>query len=491
MLLGAERGKIRLPISRHQRFILVYEGKLLGLALGFGFLIVGVYWSHPNPVLEGEGIYDLSPGESVRVKLKSGQRRTLTLRSFHERTEPYFESAYSSFTSAVVAADLEVEIDGMKKTFPGGPFRRPITINGLSVLLSLTQGWTGGIDPEPLSKAVRLEVQDASLPWVGTQSLTFPIRNYLWQCSNYMHTFLGIAVNQQKLYYHRGEDYGMIPDREAVLAMGDGILATMPDPKGDGESNSVAYDTLEGSRIIYDHMNSPHIRADLGPGSQVRIGEVIGLTGNTWQGRPVDDPHLHVEIQRGAQRRNSFPGLVAAYQQSHPGAVLPIGGGWRHVWKGDTIELDGSFSIASPGRRIVKYEWSFHDGQKASTSKVSKAYAHPGTYSEQLQVTDDRGTSDLGFTEVFVLDQEVKRPPPFGWINYYPIRAIRPGTVVQFLVRSSNMRPESIDYGDGTRVPWKETTEHSYDHRGLFVVTFRGGDIGAGVGVFHVRVVVE
>jgi murein DD-endopeptidase MepM/ murein hydrolase activator NlpD len=469
----------------------MYKRKLLGLALGFGFLIVGVHWSHPNPVSKGEGIYDLSLGESVKVKLKNGQSRTLTLLNFHERTEPYFESAFSSFTSAVVAADLEVEVDEVKVTFPGGPFRMPISINGLSVLLSLTQGWTGGIDPEPLSKAVRLEVQDASLPWVGTQPMTFPIRNYLWQCSNYMHTFLGIAVNQQKLYYHRGEDYGMIPDREAVLAMSDGTIVTMPGSKGDGESNSVAYDTFEGSRIVYDHMNSPHIRSDLGPGRHVRIGEVLGLTGNTWQGKPVDDPHLHVEVQAGTQRRNSFPCLVAAYQQSHPGAVLSIGGGWRHVWKGDTIELDGFLSIASPGRKIVKYEWTFHDGQKASTSKAHKAYTHAGTYSEQLQVTDDRGTSDLGFTEVFVLDREVKRPPPFGWINYYPVHAIRPGTVVQFLVRSSNMRPESIDYGDGTCVPWKETTEHSYKLPGLYVVTFRGGDSGSGVGVFHVRVVVD
>jgi hypothetical protein len=63
----------------------------------------------------------------------------------------------------------------------------------------------------------------------------------------------------------------------------------------------------------------------------------------------------------------------------------------------------------------------------------------------------------------------------------------------QFALRRINLTipPESIDYGDGTRVPWKETTEHSYKHPGLYVVTFRGGDNGSGTGVFHVRVVVE
>ena len=128
---------------------------------------------------------------------------------------------------------------------------------------------------------------------------------------------------------------------------------------------------------------------------------------------------------------------------------------------------------------------------RSSGPSVPKRYDEPGAYSEQLTITDDRGRSDSDFVEVFVLSPSQKTPPPYVWINYYPVRGIRPGTEVRFLTRHANLRNLSIDYGDGVRQPWAEKTTHSYQRPGLYVVTVRGESAGAGPGVFHVRVIVE
>ncbi len=441
----------------------------------------------------GPQVVELSAGESAKIQLATGKSKMLKLVSIRESTEPYFESAEGKIISAVVRAELSVEVDGVKGNVVGGPFRMPSTVNGLAILLSCTRNWGGGISPDPLSKEVRLEIADASKPWVGPGRFSFPMRNYRWRVMNYQHTYLGVAVNQARLYYHRGEDMGMIPDMDQALAIVKAEIKKVPGPKGDGASNSVVLEDGEGLRFRYAHMNTPHILPTLQPGSRVNRGEPMGLTGNTWRGGPVKDPHLHVEARDATTDifRNSFPMIVAAYRASYPGESMPIAGGWRHLLGDESVTLDGSLSLPGEGRKITSYEWRFTSGETAKGSSATRRYPQPGTYSEELRITDDRGVTALDFVEVFVLSPQQKTPPPYALINYYPVRGIRPGVEVQFLTRYSNMKNVSIDYGDGAREPWTERSTHKYAKPGTFIATVRGENNGSGPGTFHVKVIVE
>ena len=438
-------------------------------------------------------IVDLAVGGTCEVKLANGKTKTLKLISYRDETEPYFESANHAFANAVVRAEVVISVDGVQRTLTGGPFCMPQEMDGLWVLVNATRGWVGGIEPDHLAKDVRLEVKDSSRPFYDANRFVFPIRNYRWRAMNYQHTYLGVVVNQPKLYYHRGEDMGMIPDREEALAMTEGVVTKVPGPLGDGDSNDLKFDDPTGLAFYYAHMNAPNVLPELAPGSRLRQGAMLGLTGNTWQGKPVEDPHLHVEVDvKGSEGfHDSFPIFVAAYHHDFPQELLPIAGGWHHLWEGGTLELDGSLSLAGLGRRIVSHEWTFTDGSRARGARVTRPYLHAGAYSERLRVTDDRGRSDIDFVEVFVLNHEQRVPPPYAWINYYPIRGIRPGTPVLFLTRYSNLRGVTIDFGDGTEIPYREVAAHRYRRRGTYVVEVRGQDAGAGPGIFHVRVIVD
>jgi len=433
-------------------------------------------------------LFEMNAGDAVRVG-----RRTVRFLGLTERTEPYFQSADGKIVDAMVSAEIAVEIDGRRRTFTGGPFRMPAVLDGLAFLLGGTRNWSGGIVPDPLAKEVRLEIRDASRPWVDPGSLVFPIRNYRWRAAGYQHTYLALAMGQARVYYHRGEDMGMIPDLDQALAMKRLRVVAVPGLKGDGKSNSVTLEDAAGLVFRYAHMNTPHILPSLVPGVWLEAGAPLGLTGNTWQGGPVSDPHLHVEVRDAATGtfRNTFPLIVAAYRHSYPGELLPIGGGWRHLYAGESITLDGSLSLAGTGRKIVSYAWEFTDGSRADGPAVTRTYARPGTYSERLMVTDDRGRRDSDFVEVFVLERGAKQGAPYGFIDYYPVRGIRPGTEVRFHTRYPRGPDVTIDFGDGSRIPYAETATHRFAAPGTYVVTVSGPDRGAGPGTLRARVVVS
>lgn len=437
---------------------------------------------------------ELRRGEAATIDVPGGPARTLKLIALEERTEPYFESATGSIAQAVVEARLILELDGRRFELTGGPFRLPSAFGGLSFLLACTRNWAGGIAADPLRADARVEVAVSAGAWSAGSPL-FPVRNYRWRGMNYQHTFLALAVNQARVYYHRGEDFGMIPDLEEVLSATGGDVAVVPGPKGDGQSNGFVVRGADGLHYRYAHMNAANIDPALQPGVSVKRGQRLGLTGNTWQGKPVSDPHLHLDVATPGehrQYRNTFPMIAAAYQAAYPDELLPIAGGWRHVYANSDLRLDGSLSLpARQGGRIVSYRWTFHDGSTAQGPVVTRRYASAGAYSERLTVRDDQGREASDFVEVFVLSLEQRKPPPYAWINYFPIRGVRAGDEVRFQTRFSNLRDVTIEFGDGQSAPYSLESRHRYAKPGEYVVTVRGADSGSGEGVFHVCVIVE
>ena len=448
-------------------------------------------WLIATGAVADPGILELNVGEAREVVLPGGRTTVIRLRSYLERTEPFYQSADTQFVDAVVSADVALEVDGVQHTVTGGPFRLPVTVNGVAVLVACTRGWAGGIFADGLTRDVRLEVSDARTPWTEPERFVYPIRNYRWRASNYQHTYLGVVVNQARLYYHRGEDLGMIPDLEQTRAMSDGRLSRVPPPGGDGDSNDLWVEDAGGMTTRYLHMNAAGIDPLLSEGDGVRQGQALGLAGNTYAGHCSPSPHLHVSMHDGDVYRNTFPLFVAAYRHRFPGELLPIAGNVRHLYAGEEITLDGSLSLAGNGAQIESYQWTFTDGGRANAPRVRRRYPQPGVYSEELRVTDNQGRTDRDFVEVFVFSRTLGMRPPRAWINYYPIRGIRPGTEVRFLIRYKNIRDLTIDYGDGTQQPYAEWTTHRYAKPGNYVVSVKGEDAGAGPGTFRVRVIVE
>ncbi len=436
-------------------------------------------------------VCELNQGETCQVWDAAALPRKIKLLSVKERTEPYFEAAGSRVVDAVAGAALEIEIDGRPFALEAGPYTMPQELGGLRILVSGLRGAAGGIVPDPLEKDVRLEIQDASLPFYARKRLVFPVADERWAASSYRNTFLGLAPGQPRIYYHRGEDFGHVPDRDDVVTMTDGSVATIPGPHGDGASNSVVIRDLKGVAIRYAHMNALHLRRGLQPGDEVRCGERLGKTGNTWQGLPSEDPHLHIEAKLHGTFLNSFPLVVEAYRRVHPDEILAVAGGVRYLYAGEEIELDGSRTLPPRGRKIVTWEWLFTDGARASGAHVRRRYSRPGVYSEALHVIDDKGAEAWGFLQVNVLPRRPQHQPPYALINYYPVRGIRPGTPVRVESAVRGMKDVQVDFGDGTAVPWKDRLTHRYQRPGTYLVTLSGEDAGAGPGIFRTAVVVE
>jgi PKD repeat protein len=74
----------------------------------------------------------------------------------------------------------------------------------------------------------------------------------------------------------------------------------------------------------------------------------------------------------------------------------------RSPTPGQTVVFNGTGSTAAAGRRIVRYDWTFGDGETGSGPQTSHAYSQAGAYTVVLTVTDDAGRTDTDDIDVFV-----------------------------------------------------------------------------------------
>jgi len=176
------------------------------------------------------------------------------------------------------------------------------------------------------------------------------------------------------------------------------------------------------------------------------------------------------------------------------------------VYTDEIVQLDASKSWTKADK-IVKYEWTFCEGTRATGNTVKRVYKRAGQYSEIVKVTDSAGNFAYDFAVVYVIDRKhPERVPPAIHANYYPTFGLRANDEVMFKVRSFGTQhgEEVWDFGDqSSKVKVRSDgntnqhnpdgyalTQHRYRKAGDYIVTVRRSDEHGyeAVGHLHVRI---
>jgi murein DD-endopeptidase MepM/ murein hydrolase activator NlpD len=376
------------------------------------------------------------------------------------------------------------------------PYQMPVTVEGLRIYVenvkqldeSALYGKCGD-----MIKQVRISVCLEDEPW-GPEDIVFPIDDYIWRSAVYNNTWSSLVPFNQ-LYYHRGEDYGAIPDYLNVVSPVDGIIFQTPLPDGDGQSNAIYVEGDNGLRFRLSHMNIESIQKKYSEGTQVKAGTILAKTGMTWSGKrsQVSDPHLHIDITIRDVKLASFPFLMEAYLRKYPEPILAIAGGYRFACPGQPVQLDAGRTISRDNQSINDFKWNLSNGKIVNDKETTIIYDKPGLYSEELLVENEEGYQDRDFLYVRVSDSTKARNIAYGWAYYYPLRGIKPGMEILFWNRLINTCSDvKINFGDN--LDWFPITKeiiHKYDKTGKYVVTLKSNGPGDEPVSLKMEVVVE
>ncbi|HEX2948430.1 MAG TPA: hypothetical protein VHV83_02490 [Armatimonadota bacterium] len=419
---------------------------------------------------------ELKKGETYTVKRQVKKETVtykLTLLAVREIWEPDYYISNNPGHRTLAKAEVDVDVSGMKATLLLRPYQQPVTVNGLQLYVEATKNWGTMEQLYPLTDMtgdVRLSICAAGEGW-GPDDLLFPIKNYRWRSATYQNTWTSL-VPYNAHYYHRGEDFGAIPDILLLQAIAAGEITMTPVPNGDGKSNSLTIKTADGIDIRFAHMNIETIDHTLTLGTKVTAGHVVAKTGCTWNGQrsQSSDPHVHVDFSDGNTAFSAYPFLTSAYFRVYPDVLLPVSGGYYFTVPGGQVELDGSRSQARPGHSIKKMYWVLHSGENVEGSLAVAKYDTPGLYSEELHVIADDGTEDRDFAQVRVYSTNESNTW-CGWAYYSPTRNIKPGDPVTF--RNRLLGGVTFDPGDGSpMIPFGDgDLTHTYLAPGIYTVT--------------------
>ncbi|WP_373264362.1 PKD domain-containing protein [Hungatella hathewayi] len=436
--------------------------------------------------------YELSVGEVITGAFDGDNLFTVRLIGVESYYEPFYQSG--KWYDIFLKAKVDMEVNGVAASLWCKPYQTPVNVAGLNILVDLVKGVAGGLHKCHLDGDIRFSGRDANLPWIS-ENYCFPIRDYKWKGSNYIHTwngFVSIDSSTETIYYHRGEDFGAVPDRYQFAALDDSVMERVPGKMGDNGSNRII--TRDDQyQYRYCHANAPFLEDLFYKGRRLQKGEGIKLTGNTWNGGPVLDPHLHIGIENFQETIliNTFVPMLYAYKDSYPDELLVTTEGFRFCIEGDTIVLDASDTEKINECSGLEYRWELSDGTVVQGEKAEVCYKNPGTYTEKVVVRDEMGRRGVDHVIVSVF-KETGSERPFCWLNAYPMRKIGVMEDVEFLVGYYNMNSAEIEFGDGTclEVSSGHHYHHAYEAPGYYTVTVRGRGEG-GSGVFKIEVIVD
>lgn len=426
-------------------------------------------------------VFELDTGESLIITRSHDARKIkkeIKLISLHAFTEPNCWFSDTPVPFNYYQFEVNMEIDGNPVTIFHRPYQMPVTFEGLRIYIENIRqldesAWYGKCGD--MKKQVRIAVCMENEPW-GPDDTVFPVNDYVWRSAVYNNTWSSL-VPFNLLYYHRGEDYGAIPDRLDVVSPVDGIIAQTPLPNGDGKSNAICIESKNGMRWRLSHMNIESVKRDYPVGTFVRKGTMLAKTGMTWNGKRTQksDPHLHTDLVIDGKKMASFPYLMEAYLKKYPDKVIAIAGGYRFTKPGNPVDLDGGRSFSGGEIPLKSYIWKLSNGETVYGQKAKISYDQPGFYTEELIVENETGDQDRDFLYVRVSDRTRGRNIAYGWAYYYPLRGIKTGMEVLFWNRLINVVSDTmINFGDHEEwYPIIKESTHRYKSPGKYIVTLR------------------
>jgi len=434
-------------------------------------LLWGVFLALPGcvtnaPVPEARApirrVVDLNVGESIDVELSNGKKAAVKLLDLREQRD--------DLRQAIREARVKVSIDGTEVELEATSYNLPVDAAGVRIDCPITKGWyeKTNVDRWGLGgKDARIRLWPAGSPLLEPGSFVYPVRQRWFASDTQMcnePVFAdgpepAIGASRGKVYYHSGLDFDGSEGLVEIVAAADAIVVSAgknvsPDYKDQpvGPANDViVLRDDRGWHYWYAHLKTIEARA----GQAVHKGQRLGLMGK--EGGSGGCSHLHFEIKCRQPSglwgtEDAYAYAWEAYVRDHAPPILAVARPHRLALVGQKVTLDGRKSRSFAGA-IVKYEWTFTDGSSASGPAVERTYAAPGSCSEVLKVTDEKGNSDYDFTVVQVFDGDTReKMPPTINPNYYPTFGIQPGDPVIFRVRTFATRAgeETWDFGDGS-----------------------------------------
>lgn len=407
-------------------------------------------------------VVDLNVGERQSVELSDGRQVVVKLIALRETRD--------EIRDAVRVAIVNVEIDGRGVELTSGNYSLPQTIGNVQIDCSITKGNNSNGSPEfwALDKDARLRLWPAGSPLVQPGTFGYPVKQRwfagLTQMANEpVYVDGGETPRVKKIYYHSGLDIGGSEGMVEVVAAADCLvvssgLEVLPEHREDTPVR-LRYDVVylfdaRGWYYRYSHMKE--IDATVKPGRHLKLGDRIGTLGK--EGGSGGWSHLHFEIMSrqpsgrwGTEEGYAF--LWEAYQRHYRPQLIAVARPHHLMWAGDQVRLDGGKSWSASG--TMNHEWQFDDGTTACGASVTRGYMQPGSYSEILKVTDDKGHVAYDFAIVQVLDpQHPDRLPPTIHPAYAPTQGLRAGDEVTFKVRTFRTTDgsEVWDFGDGSPI---------------------------------------
>ncbi len=401
---------------------------------------------------------DLVIGDSTEVTFADGKKATVKLLDLQEKTD--------TLSKAVREAKVQVEVNGSKAWLTSANYNLPQVVGGVQIDCPITRGYNAnsGEDSWGLEKDARLRLWPAGAPWIEPGTFIYPLKQRwfatMTQFSNEP-TYVdgGDKPDRKKIYYHNDLDFGGCEGLIEVVAATDGLVVSVYEKTLPGYSLTPVrprYDVVyvldeRGWYYRYSHLHT--IDAAIQMGSRVKMGQRIGVLGK--EGASGGWSHLHFGIKSrqpsgkwGTEEAYAF--AWEAYVRDRKPSAIAVARPHHLIRAGDTITLDASKSWAASGK-ITSYEWTFTDNTHATGPTLSRTYPKPGSYSEQVKVTDDAGHTSYDFAIVQVMGDDLVNIPPAIHPSFSPTTDIKPGTEITFKVRTfRDHGGETWNFGDGS-----------------------------------------
>jgi murein DD-endopeptidase MepM/ murein hydrolase activator NlpD len=409
---------------------------------------------------------DLNRGDLREVELPNGKTAKVKVVEVQETRD--------SLRSAIRLARVKIEVNGQAETLTSGNYQLPVTIGGVQIDCPVTRGCYQNHDPWEdswgLDKDVRLRLWPADSSWFEPGKFVYPVRQR-WFASP---TQIGNEPSyvdggdrpepKRPIYYHSGNDIGGCEGMIEVVSACDGLVVSsggkaMPEytdapfykPRGDYDYVYV----LDDHGWFYRYAHLQLIDPAIQPGMRVKAGQKIGVLGK--EGSSGGWAHLHFDIKAKQPSgkwgiQDAYPFLWEAYLREYKPAILAVARPHHLIAAGEKVTLDASRSWSAIGK-ITRYQWTFGDGSTATGPTIERTYQTPGSYSETLMVSDERGQIDYDFAIVQVLDRnQTDKLPPTIHATYAPTFDIRAGDPVTFKVRTfrADSGNETWYFGDGS-----------------------------------------